>query len=286
MSALSLLEEARVRYPSTTDLECIERVAAEVIRDLDERPPVSLSVLASYRDIADVRVEPMRHAGSLTPEPSGLVMRLNARDSARRRRFSGFHEVGHTFQPGYTQQTLFRCNDRPPRKWVSTNREDLADAAAAELLFPRDYFRSDLSDVDFGISGIAQLADRYEASLHATALRVVRLSDRPTMLVVLEPALRKAEIGQADAQAKLRVVSSFSSGGPLPFVPRNKSAAADSALSRALAGEVIDESSSLGNDLGLGSSGRLRLSARLVPYTDADGRRRDRVMAIYQGDNG
>lgn len=275
-----LLDEARIRFPGRSDVECIERVAAEIIDELAEEPPISLEVVASFRDIATVRVEPLPFAGSLTPEPSGLVMRLNAHDNRRRRRFSGFHEVGHTFQRGYLQQTLFRCATRVPGPPNSADPEDLADIAAAELLFPVRHFRRDLAALPFGWEGVTTLADTYDGSIYATALRTVRLASRPTMLVILEPGLRKAEKGCSDATPKLRVVRAHHNAS-FPFIPPNKAAHPEGRLDRALQGECIDEMGSLA-DLGIRDQRELRMSAQLFPYIDNDGVRRDRVLALYQ----
>src|SRR5688500_6881443 len=103
MAQLSLLDRARLADPSRTDAAHIEQIAADTIAELEERPPVDLAVVASYRGIRDIHIQPLPVAGSLTPEPDGLVMRLRADDAPRRRRFTGFHEVGHTFQPGYQE---------------------------------------------------------------------------------------------------------------------------------------------------------------------------------------
>jgi hypothetical protein len=258
----------------------MERVAAEIIALLDEQPPVSMAVVASYRDIKRVEIQPLPFAGSLTPEPDGLVIRLNASDGHARRRFSGFHEVGHTLQPGFRQQTLFRCHHRAPRRDRAVDVEGLADAAAAEFLLPRRYFVPDLADTAFGWDGIHELKDRYEASLYATALRAVRFAADPTLLVVLEPGLRKEERGHTDVTPKLRVVASWTNSS-FPYVPRNKSACSDGPLDRALRGEVIDETSSL-SELGLDDIATLHLSARLLPYADRQGELRQRVMALYR----
>jgi hypothetical protein len=274
----SLLEEARRTFPGCSDLECIQRVAARVIEDLDERPPISLEVVASYRDIVSVRLEPLPFAGSLTPETSGLVMRLNSRDPRGRRRFSGFHEVGHTFQPGYLQQTLFRCNPQPSNPSSSANPEQLADVAAAELLLPRRHFESDLSRAERGWDGVIGLAENYEASLQATALRAVQLSDSPMLLVTLEPGFRKSERASLGAEPKLRVTSSVSNGN-FPYIPRNKSAAEGGALLRALEGEIVEDTTSLLEfDI---PTDRLRVSARLFPYADDRGEFHQRVMALF-----
>ena len=118
-----------------------------------------------------------------------------------RRRFSGFHEVGHTFQPGYRQMTLFRCDPSPTRTSAS-QPERLADAAAAELLLPRRFFLRDLIEADSGWDGIEQLASHYDASLTATAFRAVHLAPRPTLLVVLEPGVRrKNEVGSMPSRS-------------------------------------------------------------------------------------
>ncbi len=280
VTTLSLLDEARLRHPGRSDIDCIERVAAEIIDELAERPPVSLEVVASFRDIRCVRVEPLPFAGSLTPEPSGLVMRLNSLDGRRRRRFSGFHEIGHTFQPGYLQQTLFRCTHRPPRPPGPADPEDLADAAAAELLLPERHFRADLAAVDRGWDGVSVLADHYDASLYATALRAVRFASSSTLLVVFEPGFRKEERGRPDATAKLRVVTSRANGS-FPFIPGNKSASPGGPIARALSGEDVETTTSLA-DLGLADDRGLHVSARLFPYADPHGEIRQRVMALYR----
>ena len=206
-------------------------------------------------------------------------MRLNASDSWGRRRFSGFHEVGHTFQPGYRQMTLFRCDPSPTRT-AASQPEQLADAAAAELLLPRRFFLRDLIEADSGWDGIEQIASHYDASLSATALRAVHLAPRPTLLVVLEPGVRKEERGRLDAESKLRVTTSASSGS-FPFVPHNKSATEGGTLDRAFNGEIVEDVTSL-NELGINSD-RLHVSARLFPYTDHRGGYHKRIMAIFAG---
>ena len=277
---LSLLDEHRLRYPSCSDKEHVERIAAQTIAVLEEEPPVDLDVVASFRDIGDIRVVPMRSAGSLTPEPAGLVMRLRAEDGWRRRRFTGFHEIGHTFQPGYKLVAHERCSypsfDRRP----SGDPEALADVAAAELLLPRTHFIADVRASSFGVDGLLALADRYEASIQATAYRYVRFWPEDVLMVLLEPGLRKEERGRPDAIEKLRVRSVAGSGNGWPWVPKNKSASSGP-LTRALAGETVHETAALA-ELGLNDERPLQLSAQLMPYVDSDGVLRPRVVALYR----
>lgn len=280
MAQLSLLDRARLADPGRTDAAHIEQIAADTIAELEERPPVDLEVVASYRGIRDIHIQPLPVAGSLTPEPDGLVMRLRADDAPRRRRFTGFHEVGHTFQPGYQEMQNLRCPSPRTRTVPAEDPEALSDLAAAELLLPGAFFAADLAATPFGLDGVIELANTYEASVAATGLRLVRFWPEPTLLLTLEPGVRKSERHDPTATAKLRVRSSASSG-PWPFVPRNKSAAVGGPLHRALLGEVVEESSTLA-DLVVDSGPPVQLSARVFPYRDQYGRSCDRVLALYR----
>jgi hypothetical protein len=279
MRQLSLLEIQRARDPGASDASHVARIAAYVIADLGEEPPVSLEVVASYRDIRDIRVEPdLPYAGSLTPEPTGLVLRIRAGDGPGRRRFTGFHEVGHTFQPGFGNAPRFRCQT-PVAPRTREGTELLADIASTELLLPRAFFEQDARSLPFGLESVLELADRYEASIEATALRYVQLRPRHSLLVVLTPGLRKAERLDPAARPKLRVAYS-SAQGAWPFVPRNKSAGDGGPLHRALLGEFVDEIATMA-DLGLDGP-CVRLSARRFPRLDSGGVLRERVMALYE----
>lgn len=278
---LSLLDEHRLRFPSCTDAEHVERISAVTIEVLGERPPVSLDVVASFRDIGDIRLVPMRSSGSLTPERGGLVMRLRAGDGERRRRFTGFHEIGHTFQPGYRLVSHERCGYPSFARRVRDDPEALADIAAAELLLPRAFFIGDVRACSFGVDALNELADKYEASIHATAYRFVRFWPEDTLLLLLEPGLRKEEEGRVDAKEKLRIRSTSWSGEDWPWVPRNKSASADGPLARALAGELVQDRTTL-RELGLGDDRPLEVSAQLMPYSDRDGALRQRVFALLR----
>jgi hypothetical protein len=275
---LSLLEWARREHPERGDRDHVARLAARVIRELDETPPIRLRVVASYRDIGDIRVEDIRTAGSLTPEPLGFVMRLRACDSRRRRRFSGFHEVGHTFLPGYRDVVQLRCDPRPPA--AGGDHEALADVAASEFLLPRRFFRADLAAAPFGLETVVELADKYDASVQATAHRFVDLWPEDALLVVLEPRRKPAERNDALAEPRLRVV--WARGrGRWPYIPAHKSAADGGVLARALAGEVISEEGDL-DELGRDAGEDVEVSARAFRYRNRDGELCPQVLALYR----
>lgn len=278
MTQLSLLELSQATHPDWSDHEHIERLASRVVRDLGEHPPIDLAVVADYQGIAEIRIEPMANAGSLTPEGGGTVMRLRATDSRRRRRFSGFHEVGHTFLPGYRLETQFRCDPEVERR-AAKSKEALADTAASAFLLPRRYFRSDLAQASFGFDAVVDLSDKYDASIQATAHRFVAMWPEPALLVLLEPGLKPRD--EATAVPKLRVVWARAEPEQAwPYVPPHKSASDDGPLTQALSGELVDAPATL-EELSCAEHG-LEVSARLFQYRNGDGDLVPQVLAMYR----
>lgn len=279
--ALSLLDQERRAQPKKSDADRIADISARLIDELGQEPPVRLEVVASFRDIPEIQVVPMPQAGSLGPGPNSLVMRLRASDSPRRRRFTGFHEVGHTFQPGYREMQLFRCASPAPAPRAATDPETLADVAASELLLPRAFFQPAVHSSRFAIESVVDLADIYEASVQATAYRFAGFWPEPTLVLVLEQGFRKDELDDPNAVPKLRILSAWPHPrDKWPFIPKNKSAIEDGALVRALKGELIKEKAGL-EELGLTGIDNMELTARNFPYY-SHGEKRERVLALFR----
>jgi len=282
---LSLLGIERLEQPDKSDAERIADIAARLLNELEAEPPVDLELVASYRDIASIKVVPMMHAGSLSPGERGLVMHLRAEDSLRRRRFTGFHEIGHTFQPGYREKTQLRCATRSPLPRTAADPEALADIAATELLLPRRHFRPLALASDFSIESVTELAEGFMAGVQATAYRYSAFWPEPTLVMVLAPGLRKEERDDPEAEPKLRVASAWPQpGGVWPYIPKNKSADPDGALVRALRGEVIREKTGL-EELGMPTTGNEELAAQRFDYFDGE-QMRTRVIALFRMVNG
>jgi hypothetical protein len=281
---LSLLEQARIEHPDQRDERLLRRIAEETIRELAESPPIDLEVVAASRGIDDIRIENLDVAGSLTPEPEGLVMRLHRGDSRARQRFTGFHEVSHTFQPGYRDARQLRCNAHGLPGVGKPDKEVLSDLGAVELLMPEIYVSEDLAAADFGIETAESLSGRYESSVQASTYRLSSLWPEPTLVVVLEQGLRKEERGAEGAVARLRVLHAHPAGGRWPFVPRNKSAAEEGPLVRAFAtdGEPVEGETSLDDLVGSGGPEGLEVSAKGFDYRRGDGTVRRRVIAIFR----
>lgn len=259
----------------------MRRLAEEIVTDLAAEPPIDLGMVASYQGIASIDVLPLTCSGCLVTDPraGSVSIKLNVGDSARRRRFSGFHEIAHTFMPGYRLKTQWRCE---PAELNSAAREleALCDVGAAELLLPRPLIERDLAGLDFGLGGAEAIADMYDASLHCSAARLTDLWPQPALLVVLERCTKPTEARQPNAEPKLRVVYSRRQG-PWPYIKRHKSVDGEDPLQRALAGEVVSERVPL-RTISSETVENTHLSARLYPYTDAIGRKHERVFALYR----
>src|SRR5207249_909797 len=106
-------------------------------------------------------------AGILEPRGKSFVVGVRASDGYERQRFTVCHEAAHTFFPGFTDQARFRCTG--PRDPL----EKRCDLAATELLLPRRFFLHDLREASFDLDTVEELSDQYEASIEATALRLV-----------------------------------------------------------------------------------------------------------------
>jgi hypothetical protein len=236
-------------------------------------------MVASYQGVAEVRRCLLPNAGCLVTDPQTgrTEIRLRATDHPRRQRFSGFHEVTHTFMPGYRLETQWRC-DPSPARLAKAQLEQLCDVGASELLLPRRHVGTDIEEAGFGMQTVFDLTDAYQASVQASAHRLVDLWPEDALLLVAELANKPAD--GAGAEPRLRVQYARASGA-WPFVRRHKSIREEDPLSRALAGELVDERAVL-SGVCAGEVDGLEVSARLCPYTDAEGARHDRVIALYR----
>jgi hypothetical protein len=161
------------------------------------------------------------------------------------------------------------------------------DQGAAELLLPRAAFIAacpSRPDMDH----VLELAEIFEASAEATALRIVALAAIPAAMIVLEPGLKPAELTRIARRQSQRTLPGFppedpiaprlrvqkSLGHRLPFIPRHKSIGDSTPLADVLADGAADYV----GETGL-VPGRFRVSARLLPIR-RDGVLVDRVVAL------
>jgi hypothetical protein len=276
-TSLSDLELARQQAPGRPEALLVTDLARRTLSELSAAPPVSHEIVASMRGVVRIEEAAIPWAGCLVRAREGLVITLRSGDGRGRKRFTAFHEIMHTYLPGFAVTQQHRCDPGvlpDPRRSRDRRLEALCDVGAAELLFPRSAFRDDTAGTVPTLPLAERLAERYDASVEATARRLVDIRG-PALLIALELACRPRALHE---EPKLRVQWVHLSGS-WPFVPRHKSVPADSLLARPLAGERVEESATL---VGLAADPirDVRISASLYSYTDLDGTPHDRVLAL------
>jgi hypothetical protein len=203
-----------------------------------------------------------------------------------RRNFSICHELGHTLFPDAYEVVRHRS---ARRRNPDDELERLCDAAAAEILMPREEFVRDLADLDLDADAISTLARRYAASPEATARRIATLAERSCAAVLLTLRLKLTEErrgkqrtlplggrGTVGPHPKLRVDYTIPSSSFGLHFPEHKSIPDDSCVYEALRGGSTSavETWSTGK-----TEVRLAVHALSIP-ADAEGRLRALALVV------
>ena len=111
------------------------------------------------------------------------IIRVDRRASYRRQRFSIGHELGH-WRHHRGKMLVCRPEDIGNRKPSVPRIEREADRYAADLLLPRYLFDPLARQHDrLTIKSVRELADAFDVSLTATAIRLVESRHSPAMLI-------------------------------------------------------------------------------------------------------
>ena len=161
------LQELGVTDPSEIDLEAVAYDAGAAIR---------------YRhlDGCEARIVGLQDKAIITVNSSSLP---------RRQRFSIAHELGH-WHHHRGRCLMCRVEEIQPRSPMSPERT--ADGFAADLLMPDYLFRPAalrLPRLDF--TTLRSIADDFDVSITAAAIRVVEMDHHPAMLICHSPKGRK-----------------------------------------------------------------------------------------------
>jgi Zn-dependent peptidase ImmA (M78 family) len=134
------------------------------------------------------------------------------KDSPRpRQRFSGAHELGHWMCD--RGRAAFACIEKTfLREWSKDNPETRANRYAADLLLPRHLFEREARGKAMTLVTARELADRYQASLTATTIRLVELGSFPAMVVCMEQGRRKWFMRGSDVPNSLWPVENLQRG--------------------------------------------------------------------------
>ncbi len=169
------------------------RAAETVLDSLPINTPADLRFLEeiAWERGAEVRHTPFANAEARVTiyRDRGIITISSAVPSAHRKRFSIAHELGH-FELHRYRKTLSVClsediND-DETKTAGKLLEQEANEFASALLMPERFFRP-LCDVEEpSLNHIEELANTFDTSLTATALRYIRYAAEPVALVYTE----------------------------------------------------------------------------------------------------
>ncbi|MFZ4616664.1 MAG: ImmA/IrrE family metallo-endopeptidase [Rectinemataceae bacterium] len=136
-------------------------------------------------------VQPM---GSRTPGISGCLMLSDGNfgilyaghlPNDGYRRFTVAHELGHYFLEGHLKKLLATGSHSSHDDFGAGDPfERQANRFASSLLMPEPEFSQALWDTELDISGVRSLAERFNVSLTAAAIRMAELSEKAVAIVV------------------------------------------------------------------------------------------------------
>jgi hypothetical protein len=174
--------------------------ALVVLREAEVKaPPIDLPMVASFQGVREIEAVVMPQAGRLVPRGDGLVIQVNADHTLGKRNFTIGHEIGHTFLPDYQARPRLIEDLATGLYEHGSEEEHLCDIAAAELLMPMALFRPLAAARGFDLATVAELAQTFDASREATAIRLVETDLWPCALAIwhrsYKPAQR-AQVGQ------------------------------------------------------------------------------------------
>lgn len=274
MSFDSLLEQARFEHSTTSDEVLVVGVAAHLIELLDLELPINPEVVASYQGISRIERSPLPWAGCLVEEHGELVIRVRSTDTPGRQRFTAFHEVAHTFLPGFRHAPQYRCTPFSP-KARQDRSEVLCDLAASELLMPTSHVRGIVAGSPFDLEAVNELAEGCGASFEAAARRFVSLWPERCLFLRMDVTTKPRD---RDGIPKLRVVSTLANGS-WPYMPPYKSVRDNHVLCECLDGATVDCVTDL-DDLVKTSLGPVEVHVRHYPFIDSEGELHDRVLVL------
>lgn len=198
-AAFSLLKETCVADP----IEAVQRLTSGLLESAEvNEPPVNLAMLASFRGAVIARTE-MRESGRLVPlGAKGYRIEVRESDPIGRQNFSIGHEIGHTLIPSYALSPVIKSDLLTGEFQKRDEEEFFCDIAARNLLLPEAMFKDHCSRMAPSIGGLLELANIFQASIEAVALRLDQLRCWNCIPVVWELALKPSQ-KKSDGQMPL-----------------------------------------------------------------------------------
>ena len=139
-------------------------------------PPFDPRILASIMGIRHEESKQLTHSEDAELQPIGkrdtdLIIRYNPDKPKTRQNFSIAHEIAHTLFPEYRDQ--HKLHNKIGKFNPDSEVEFLCDLGASQLIMPTPEFDLDVKSMGVSLKSLQQLSKLYQASLEATAIRIV-----------------------------------------------------------------------------------------------------------------
>jgi Zn-dependent peptidase ImmA (M78 family) len=162
------------------------RAAEELLTELGISDPADIELEAIARCVGvDVQYRRLANCeAQIIGYKDRAIVYVSPDTSPRRKRFSTGHELGH-WHHHHGRSFVCRASDiGKPFDDKSKDAERQADAYAGDLILPPFMITPRLERLgEISLDGIAELASQFKASVTATAIRTVRMTRQPLILV-------------------------------------------------------------------------------------------------------
>ena len=158
-------------------------IAERHLQDLGITEPEEIDLEAIAFDAgAQLRYRPLDGCeGRIIGRDNQAIITVNTRGSDRRKRYSVAHELGHWH---HHRGKCLVCRVEETRPQTAMSPERVADGYAADLLMPWYLFKPRArQQPKFNFAAVTALADMFDTSLTATAIRLVESGYTPSLVV-------------------------------------------------------------------------------------------------------
>jgi Zn-dependent peptidase ImmA (M78 family) len=168
------------------------------------QPPDTILAELGIRDPEDIKIEAIAEycGATILYEPlegtearvlgygNRAIITVNSAAPRGRQRFSGAHELGHWMRD--RGRLAFACTEHAfTREWADENPERRANQYAADLLLPQGMFSTRAKNREITFASARDLAELFQTSLTATAIRLVEFGSFPSMIVCSDRERRR-----------------------------------------------------------------------------------------------
>lgn len=180
--------------------------AADVLNELAIRDPGQIDVEAiAHFCRATVVYEPLVGCEAhIVGRKDRAIITVNSSAPRPRQRFSAAHELGHWMRDRGT--VGFACDkSKLSPQQRAEGPEHLANVYAADLLLPLSLFVPRAQGRSITFETTRALAQQFDTSLTATAIRLVQHGSFPAMVLYIDGSVRKWSVRGPDVPAFLKL---------------------------------------------------------------------------------